>query len=142
MQLADPHGGLVLLPIGSPKSRRVTKYDKQKETRSSEERAAFHTHVDKIKVANGVAEMLITHWREIVRHMRNLSAFKVVSSYKSLGDQYTKPPMLRPSASESFYIRKPLDWDNRKNPTKRLERSMSPTLTRRKPFTLIIVSLF
>lgn len=132
MHLANPHGGLVLLPISSPKSRKETKKEKQKRTKSSEDGAAFHTHVDKVKVANGIAEMLITHWRDIVRHMRNLSALKVVSTYKSLNGRYTKARILRPSASESFAIRKPPDWDNSKKPNRRMERSVSPTPTSRK----------
>jgi hypothetical protein len=130
MRLANPHGGLILLPISPPKSRK----ERKRKTKSGEEGTSFNTYVDKIKVANGITEMLITHWRDVVRHMKNLSALKAVGGYKSLGFRGVKTPFLRPSASESFAIRKPPDWDdgNRIRPGK---RSPSPTPIRRKFIT-------
>jgi hypothetical protein len=127
MRIANPHGGLILLPISPPKSRK----ERKKKTKSGDEGNSFNTYVDKIKVANSIAEMLITHWREIVRHMKNLSALKVVGGYKSLGFRGVKPPFLRPSASESFALRKPPDWDEA-NPYRPVSRSPSPTPIRRK----------
>ncbi|KAG4436805.1 hypothetical protein IFR05_007695 [Cadophora sp. M221] len=127
MRIANPQGGLVLLPISPPKSRK----EKHKKSRTGDEGTAFNTHVDKIKVANGIAEMLITHWRDVVRHMRNLSALKIVVTTKSVAVRGPRQPMLRPSASESFALRKPPDWDQFKSPLRRLERSVSPTPTRR-----------
>jgi hypothetical protein len=127
MRLANPHGGLILLPISPPKSRK----ERKKQGKSGDQGNSFNTYVDKIKVANSTAEMVITHWRDVVRHMKNLSALKVVGGYKSLGIRGPKPPFLRPSVSESFAIRKPPDWDDA-NPIRRVERSVSPTPTRRK----------
>lgn len=128
MRIANPQGGLVLLPISLPKSRK----EKHKKSRTGDEGTAFNTHVDKIKVANSITEMLITHWRDVVRHMRNLSALKVVVTTKSVAVRGPRQPMLRPSASESFALRKPPDWDQFRSSMRRLERSISPTPTRRK----------
>jgi hypothetical protein len=128
MRLANPHGGLILLPVSPPKSRK----ERKKKLKNGDEGGnSFNTYVDKIKVANSIAEMVITHWRDVVRHLKNLSALKAVGGYKSLGVRGVKPPFLRPSASESFAIRKPPDWDD-VNPIRRVERSVSPTPTRRK----------
>jgi RhoGAP domain len=127
MRIADPHGGLILLPISPPKSRK----ERKKKTRSGDEGSSFNTYVDKIKVANSIAEMLITHWREVVRHMKNLSALKVVGVSTSFASRGVKTPFLRPSASESFTIRKPPDWDGA-NPFRPVMRSPSPTPIRRK----------
>jgi len=127
MHLANPHGGLILLPISPPKSRK----EKQKKRSSTDEGISFNTHVDKIKVANSITEMIITHWRDVVRHLKNLSALKVVEGHKSLGFKVSKPPFLRPSASDTFALRKPPDWDDSKS-LLRGERSDSPTPIRRK----------
>lgn len=128
MRLADPHKGLVLLPITPPKSRK----ERQKKTKSGEEGSAFNTHVDKIKIVNSITEMLITHWRDVIRHMRNLSALKTVASMKSLAViKGTRQQLLRPSASESFALRKPPDWTDFKAPITHRERSESPTPAQR-----------
>ena len=87
---------------------------------------------DYVHELNSITEMLITHWRDVVRHMRNLSALKVVVTTKSVAVRGPRQPMLRPSASESFALRKPPDWDQFRSSMRRLERSISPTPTRRK----------
>lgn len=125
MRLANPRGGLVLLPISPPKSRK----EKTRKAKTSEDSSAFNSHIDKIKIANSITEMLITHWRDVVRHMRNLKALKVMRSCKSQSLEATAPkqPFLRPSASESFALRKPPDWDNDNSPHRQVERCESPT---------------
>jgi hypothetical protein len=128
MHLANPRGGLVILPISPPKSRK----ERSKRNKTSEDCSAYNTHVDKIKIANSITEMLITHWRDVVRHMKNLKALKVVRSYKSLEVAAPKQPALRPSASESFALRKPPDWDNDNSPMRLVERCESPTPASRK----------
>jgi hypothetical protein len=130
MRLANPRGGLVLLPISPPKSRK----ERSKKSKASEDCSAFNSHVDKIKIANSITEMLITHWRDVVRHMRNLKALKIVRSYKSLETTAMKQPFLRPSASESFALRKPPDWDNDNSPMRQIERCESPTPASRRSF--------
>jgi len=127
MRLANPRGGLVLLPVSPPKSRK----EKQKKTKSTEDSAVLLSHVDKIKVVNTITEMLITHWRDVVRHMKDLKALRVVRGYKSLNSATSKQPPLRPSASESFALRKPPDWDDMRTEIRRRERSMSPTPIKR-----------
>ena len=127
MRLANPHGGLILLPISPPKSRK----ERKKKSKSGDAGISFNTYVDKVKVANSIAEMLVTHWREVVRHLKNLSALKIIGGHKSLGFRGAKPPFLRPSASESFAIRKPPDWDNG-NHMRPVTRSPSPTPMSRK----------
>ena len=134
MHLASPHSGLVLLPINPLKSRKEKKKEREKEKEkekrkkglASEDGNSLNLHVDKIKVANSITEMLITHWRDVVSHMKNLKILKTVGGHKSLATRAPKQPFLRPSASESFAIRKPPDWENGKSP-RRLNRSESPT---------------
>jgi hypothetical protein len=81
MLIPNPRGGLVLLPISPPKSR---KERNNKKNKTSEDCSSFNAHVDKIKFANSITEMLITHWRDVVRQMKNVKALKIVRSYKSL----------------------------------------------------------
>ncbi|PQE05598.1 GTPase activating Rga6 protein [Rutstroemia sp. NJR-2017a BBW] len=127
LRLADPHGSLVLTPVSSPKQRR----ERHKKNKSAEEGITFNTTVDKVKVANGITEMLITHWRDIVRHMKNLGALKPIEGSKSLAVRGRKTPTLRPSMSESFSLRKPPDWIHEK-PSRYADRSLSPTPPQRK----------
>jgi hypothetical protein len=127
MRLANPRGGLALLPGNPPKSRK----EKQKKTKSTEDSTALLSHVDRIKVVNGITEMLITHWRDIVRHMKDLKALRVVRGQKSFNAATSEKPFLRPSASESFALRKPPDWDDMRSEIRQGERSMSPTPMKR-----------
>ncbi len=127
IRLANPHGGLVLFPISPPKSRK----EKQKKSKTGDEGISFNTHVDKVKVANSIVEMLLIHWRDVVRHMKSLSAIKIVGRTESLAMRGLKQPILRPSASESFAIRKPPDWNYSRSPLRRPERTVSPTPARR-----------
>ncbi|KAK5663119.1 hypothetical protein OQA88_6536 [Cercophora sp. LCS_1] len=65
MKLADPGAGLVLFPVTPPRTRK----EKQK-AKVTEEDSRIQS-VDKIHVANAIAEMLITHWREVVKHRQD-----------------------------------------------------------------------
>lgn len=127
VRLVNPHGGLLLLPISPPKSRK----ERSKKTKTGEEGTTFSNHVDKIKVANSITEMLITHWRDVVRHLRSLHNLTVNTGAQSLAVRNANPPVLRPSASETFALRKPPDWDQFGSPRRREERSVSPTPNRR-----------
>ena len=135
MRLANPHGGLILLPISPPKSRKERKKREKQKSSTMDAGTSFNSHVDKIKVANSITEMMITHWRDVVRHLKNLSALKVVGGYKSLAVRGTKQPFLRPSASESFALRKPPNWDDMRSPIRSVDTSISPTPIRRKTST-------
>jgi hypothetical protein len=138
--LANPYGGLVLLPVSPPKSKKDKSKDKHKKSKTSEDSTAnFSTHINKSSIANGIAEMLITHWRDVVRHMKNLRILKAVDGTKSLAARPQKQPMLRPSASESFALRKPPDWDDAS--ARRSTASDSPTPGRSKYSKMIKCSL-
>ncbi|EDO00761.1 hypothetical protein SS1G_03234 [Sclerotinia sclerotiorum 1980 UF-70] len=126
IRLANGHGSLVLTPVSPPKTKK-----ERKKYKSAEEGVTFNNTVDKIKVACEIMEMLITHWRDIVRHMKNLDALTAVNGCKSAGLRGRKPPMLRPSMSESFSLRRPPDWTYDK-PDRNIDRSQSPTPPQRK----------
>jgi hypothetical protein len=128
MRLADPRNGLVILPISPPKSRK----ERKKQPKHAEQQISFDTYLDKIKVASGITEMLIVHWREVVQHMRNLKANKTIIASKSLASIGNYRPVLRPSASENFVIRKPADWEIRGRDAEHVERGRSPTPAGRK----------
>ncbi|QBZ64730.1 hypothetical protein PoMZ_06429 [Pyricularia oryzae] len=96
MQLAEPGAGLVLLPATPPLRK-----DKAKRRAVSEGRPVTPVTIDKIIVANSIAEMLIANWREVVRHMKSLGVIhKVVagqlhgeSSQKSLKTSISEPAL-------------------------------------------------
>jgi hypothetical protein len=99
MKVADPSAGLVLLPVSPPKSRKErhkqrkqerkqgTRNYREKQIKGSDEKeqrtaSSSSFTVDKIYIANSITEMLIVHWREIVRQMRNLGALKAKHSIR------------------------------------------------------------
>ncbi|TLS26481.1 hypothetical protein PpBr36_04482 [Pyricularia pennisetigena] len=96
MQVAEPGAGLILLPA-TPTMRK----DKAKRRAVSEGRPVTPVTIDKIIVANSIAEMLIANWREVVRHMKSLGVIhKVVagqlqgeSSQKSLKTSISEPSL-------------------------------------------------
>jgi hypothetical protein len=120
MKLAAASTGLVLFPSTPPKLRKV----KQKHIKQPEPAVGLLT-VDKIHVANNITEMLITHWREVVRQMKNLEILRRTSR-DSTGAAHDIGS-LRPSTSESFIIRKPRFWDTQDTSARVSERSVSPT---------------
>lgn len=126
IRLANGHGSLVLTPLSPPK----TKKDRKK-YKSAEEGVTFNNTVDKIKVACEIAEMLITHWRDIVRHMKNLDSLTTLDGSKPQGVRGRKAPTLRPSMSESFSLRRPPEWAHDK-PDRNIDRDHSPTPPERK----------
>lgn len=109
LRLANPHGGLVLLPVSPPKPRK----DRHKKSRTSDNCNAFNQHVDKLKIANGVTEMLITHWRDVVRMLKDLKVVGALGINRPLVVHNSKKQTLRPSASEPFILRKPPNWDGK-----------------------------
>lgn len=70
MKTADPAAGLVLFAITPPRPKKRS--NKHKLSVSKEDAAKLPTTVDKLFVANSIAEMLITHWRDIIRQWRCL----------------------------------------------------------------------
>ncbi|KFY15141.1 hypothetical protein V492_02201 [Pseudogymnoascus sp. VKM F-4246] len=93
---------------GRASSKKKSRHRKPK----SVEESLLETKVasDKLKVAGGVAEMLITHWRDVVRHMKNLSNVGSSLVQQHLQERGKKKhPLLRSSTSE-FVLRRPPDW--------------------------------
>jgi hypothetical protein len=83
---------------------------------------------EKLKVANRVAEMLITHWRDIVRQMKSIGVMRPTLARHRLGyeDDTVTRPRLRTSASESLFIRKSQNLVADETPVRRENRSRSP----------------
>ncbi|KAI0540068.1 hypothetical protein GGR58DRAFT_511920 [Xylaria digitata] len=85
MKLADPSAGLVLLPVSQPRSRKERHRHRHKHRHKLRQRhrkmdvpsATSFLSVDKIHIANSITEMLIVHWREVVRQIRSTGSVKV-----------------------------------------------------------------
>ncbi|KAH7318127.1 hypothetical protein B0I35DRAFT_409065 [Stachybotrys elegans] len=102
MNIAKPSSGLLVLPHSPPKPRDGRRKSKH----------ADHTHqsqptVHKICVANSITEMLIANWRDVVRQMKTLG----MRHSKADTEARHTTDSLRPSASESFIIKMPQDWE-------------------------------
>ncbi|RDA91810.1 hypothetical protein CP533_2833 [Ophiocordyceps camponoti-saundersi (nom. inval.)] len=97
MKLATPTTGLLLLPFSPPKLRR-----ERRRTRPDGGRSGPPT-VNKIMVANDIAEMLIANWRDVVRQMRSLGAHHRKESSLAHGGSN--------SVSEPFTIKMPRNLD-------------------------------
>ncbi|CCU75080.1 hypothetical protein BGHDH14_bgh05423 [Blumeria hordei DH14] len=126
IRLANPKGNLVLLPISPPKSR---KERKKKHTPPCGEWNMFNTRVDKIKIANGITEMLIANWRDVVYQMKDLNLSRNIGT-QGIKTRVPKQTDLRPSVSELFSSRKPPAW-NESILTQNESRSISCTPTRK-----------
>ncbi|EPQ64087.1 Bgt-34 [Blumeria graminis f. sp. tritici] len=126
IKLANPKGNLVLLPMSPPKSR---KERKKKHTPACGEWNMFNTRVDKIKIANGVTEMLIANWRDVVHQMRDLNLSRNIC-VQGIITRDPKQTDLRPSVSELFSSRKPPAW-NESFVAQNESRSISYTSTRK-----------
>jgi hypothetical protein len=72
VRVADPTAGLVLLPIARPRSRKERRTILRQPTRE----AKTSPSVDRVHMANKIAEMVITHWRDVIQHMRSLRSVK------------------------------------------------------------------
>ncbi|KAI5924708.1 hypothetical protein F4810DRAFT_115279 [Camillea tinctor] len=108
MKVADPSTGLVLLPVTPPRSRKDRRHKKAK---SQTELAVTSLSVDKIHIANGITEMLITNWRDVVRHMRNLGSLKVKRDSGDIRYRVNRGTV-RSSASDSFSQGNASDWNH------------------------------
>ena len=98
--------GPALFPATPPNTRK-----ERRRSRTSED--AAHSPalaVDKIYMANSITEMLVTHWREVVRHMRSLGALK------GGREGLQRRNGLRPSVTEAFTLRMPRSSSSPFNP--------------------------
>ncbi|KAK0385291.1 hypothetical protein NLU13_7767 [Sarocladium strictum] len=105
MKITNPGSGLMLFPVSPQKSRRH-----RHKAKSTDGVPPAQTDVDKVLVANSLAEMLITNWRDIVRQMKALGTHSSKIGPLKGG---VRAGSLRPSASETFVIKKPQDWDSK-----------------------------
>lgn len=72
MKLATPDSGLQLFPLTPTKLRK----ERQKRMATLEEKSTIALTVDKMHAANNITEMIITHWRDVVKHLKSLEVLK------------------------------------------------------------------
>ncbi|SCV53891.1 uncharacterized protein FFB14_13366 [Fusarium fujikuroi] len=96
MKLAAPKAGMLVLPLRSPRSRQ----DRNGRKTFGNELGASPT-MDKIIIANTIAEMLIVNWRDVVRQMKSLGMNRPHPRSTSQDDPN----------ENGFVIRKPQGWD-------------------------------
>ncbi|KAI0865740.1 hypothetical protein F4860DRAFT_500363 [Xylaria cubensis] len=124
MKVANPSAGLVLLPVSSPRSRKEgRKYKrghKHKKKPKPSEESSFA--VDKIHIANSITEMLIVHWREVVRQIRSTGSVRTRRSASNPQHLEGVPTNMPLSFSENFSFRNPPHWDHAR------QGSVSPSL--------------
>ncbi|KAI0600553.1 hypothetical protein F4775DRAFT_70223 [Biscogniauxia sp. FL1348] len=125
MKVADPSTGLVLLPVTPPRSRKDRRH---KKTKSQIELAVTSLSVDKIHIANSITEMLITNWRDVVRHMRNLGSLKTKRDSGDIKHRVNRGTV-RSSASDSFPLGNPLDWNHPRPSTEGKDTTIPPKPT-------------
>ncbi|CAK7264728.1 hypothetical protein SEPCBS57363_001227 [Sporothrix epigloea] len=100
---ASPSSGPFFHSTPSPQS----KPDKRRKSMASEKHAlaALPSTLDKILLANDVAEMLITNWRTIVNKMKHMGIMRKDSMPQNPHQDRSAQPLsrsLRPSKSETF----------------------------------------
>ncbi|KAH8909025.1 hypothetical protein BR93DRAFT_522491 [Coniochaeta sp. PMI_546] len=108
MKLANPSEGLILLPLSPPRPRRDRSGRKSEALNDTRPPSI---EVDKIQVASSITEMIITHWREVVRHLKSLGALRTHKEVIDAEQSQSHMRQLRPSASESFVIKQPAEWN-------------------------------
>lgn len=121
MRLATPSSGLLLFPLTPPRLK------KERQLKNATQCGTGPLSVDKIHVANDIAEMIITNWREVVRNLKSLSI--LTGSSQDL-ESPNRRKFLRSSNSESFTIGLPKGWkSNRSSPATSFDRERSPSPT-------------
>ncbi|EEY21430.1 conserved hypothetical protein [Verticillium alfalfae VaMs.102] len=123
MRVAYPSSGLLLFPTTPAKLK--------KERLRSKTMVSEHCPtIDKILIANEIAEMIITHWRDVVRNLRSLSvlAGKGRSKENSNGNLASGRGFLRSSVSEPFKLKQPPGWEGHSPDVPGAGRTGSPTL--------------
>ncbi|KAH6675337.1 GTPase-activator protein for rho-like GTPases-like protein, partial [Plectosphaerella plurivora] len=100
MKVAHPPAGLLLFPLTPTKLK--------KERAQKVVAGEGPPTVNKIHVANDIAEMLITHWREVVRHLDNLGVLTVKN--KDAEDMPVARSFPRSTTSDSLFTGGPQRW--------------------------------
>ncbi len=120
-----PQGSLLFVQRSPPKSSR----GKHRKSKSTDDSITLLQGTDKIRVVNSITEMLITHWRDVVRHMKNLGALTSIKQHRCLTRENTGGLAL--SIPSELFIRRPRDWDSEKTSIRDVDRNRSPTLSSR-----------
>ncbi|KAI1130925.1 hypothetical protein F5Y10DRAFT_288352 [Nemania abortiva] len=117
MKVADPSAGLVLLPVSPPRSRKEKhghKHNHKGKHRHRHRHAKIYARnvpsslaVDKIHIANSITEMLIVHWREVVRQIRSTGSVKTRRNAPDSQHPKLVPNNISSSFSENFSLKNP-----------------------------------
>lgn len=117
-KVADPTTGLLLLPVSPPRSRKERHKQKQKH-KSKQSQAKTHAPkanppfaVNIILIANKITEMVIVHWREVVRHIRSTGSVKTRRNASNSQNPESVERRMPSSTSESFAFRNLLPRDH------------------------------
>ncbi|KAG9252881.1 uncharacterized protein F5Z01DRAFT_624792 [Emericellopsis atlantica] len=124
MNVATPASGLLLLPISPTKLQKAQKV-RRKPFAGPRKEAPKTPVVDKIHIANDIAEMLISNWREIVRQMKAMGVHQSKPTSESKADA-DRPLISGPSATkrphDSIFDRRDADGQ--------VSRAISPELSK------------
>lgn len=129
MKLADPAAGLVLFPVSPSKSKKPKnnhKPHKRDKSKTNFQDSQASLTIDKLHEVNSITEMVITNWRDVVRHMRSLDVLKTKRQSENRGPA-GRERALRSSASESFMSTKARAWSGRCPSAGEVGRSVSVT---------------
>ncbi|KAK2759668.1 RhoGAP domain-containing protein [Colletotrichum kahawae] len=119
MKLAIPSAGLLLLPLTPPQLER----ERQRTAKPQDEPPL--PAINKVHVANDIAEMLITNWREIVKNMKDL---RVLARIGQREDNKARHKSHWSSSSDPFTIGLPRGWKSKPTtPGATIDREGSPT---------------
>lgn len=120
MKLATPKSGLLVLPLRSPKLHKD-----RRRGRIPEAKGSRPPTVDKIHIANTIAEMLISNWRDVVRQMKSLG----VHRQEELPNPVCRQHEPLPSSQSNFVLSKPQGWERTwSNGHEGIPRDGSPSL--------------
>jgi hypothetical protein len=119
MNLATPSTGMLVFPLGTMKKKEGGKQGSPEKTKTSNTPPT----INKIHVANGITEMLIANWRDVVRQLKSLG----MHHHRDLPLNAIRYPSLRPSISESYIVQKSRDWERgRTESSVQMDRDNSP----------------
>ncbi|KAI0491118.1 hypothetical protein F4859DRAFT_501158 [Xylaria cf. heliscus] len=127
MKVADPSAGLVLLPISPPMSKKERRKHRHahktghKRAKSPTPSVVSSFTVDKIHIANSITEMLIVHWREVVRQIRSTGSVRTRRSAPNPQHPEGVPINTSSSVYENLGFKNPPHWDHASR------RSVSPS---------------
>lgn len=119
MKLATPSAGLLLFPLTPPQLKR----ERQRTAKAQDEPPL--PAINKVHVANEIAEMLITNWREVVKNMRDI---RILIRIDQGVDKKARHKSHWSSSSDPFTIGLPRGWKSKSaTPGATIDRDGSPT---------------